>query len=318
MATTLEKTKPVSFLEERKIRIVPIKRNNPFPTFSLEEFNPRTAKYETKKDIPEQFNNTYKLLSVPLDRVTGLTRRILSNKKVDNIHYDEKISEQEFFERELGLNPGDLDPEKKFYVSATNQNVRYNNWNTNYTTVKLYNYPIDLDLSKAVDMLKFKVIQENSHIVAKTPDDQNSNPRLTHYIIDLEAHEKIKATNATKKFVALEELMKIKNKVEEVSKYVSLLTEKWYESKDLESSFAKLFNMVEDNPDKFMKIVNDVNKDARLFIYQGVKKGEIVVRNGVYTTVDGIKLGNLMESISWYNENENFATIEKMKQRFNR
>lgn len=317
MATTIMKEKLVSFLENRKVRIYPVKKKNPFATFSLEELDPKTGKYETKKNIPEQFNNTYKIITVPLDERTGLTKRILDNsKKVLSEQYpSEKLTEQEYFERELGLNPGDLDPEKSFLVQNTNTRVRFNNWNAPYSVLKLSNNPLDLDLSIPKDMLLYKVALANKSKIALSAEQAEELPLASHYISDLAKDEVAKAQTATKRFEALAKLMEIKNNIKEVNASLSLLTEKWYYSSELEVSFGKLFNMVEDNPEKFLRVISDVAKDAKLFIYQCVKRGEITVRNGNYVTIDGTKLGNLVESIRWYDEPENFAEIEKIKKR---
>jgi hypothetical protein len=309
----------VNFLQDRQVRIVPIAKRSPFKNFSLEELDPTTGKYETRKNLPEQFNNTFKYISIPLDRDTGRIKRILDNsRRVKTVQYPFiSMTEQEFFETELGLQKGDLDPLKSYTTDdGSIKNRSY--WSTQPASLKLDNSPTDLNLKTATGMLKYKVALANSKtLIAPSFEDIQSNPSYTHVItdVDVELQEKEKVINdkseALKKFFELTEGKDIK-KLNEVH---SMFESKWQSSTKWEGTYQSVFSKIEANPTKFLSIIKDPKYITKLLLMKFIKYGEVRATNGVYKTIDDREMGTHSEALKWLEDNENFAIVEKIKNR---
>ena len=95
-----------NFLIDKVVKVVPVVRPNSW-----------SYKYQITEDGKDktngayQFNTALTYLSVPVSKRTGIIYRPLDNiNKVKTVQFpNEDITEQEFFERMLGLNKGELD-----------------------------------------------------------------------------------------------------------------------------------------------------------------------------------------------------------------
>lgn len=312
----------VNFLQNKVVRITPIAKRNPFKNFSLEELDVSTGKYETKANMPEQFNNTFKYISVPLDRSTGRIKRILDNsKRVYTVQYPYiTMTEQEFFEQELGLQKGDLDP-LKTYVSDDGSVKNRSYWSSQPSSLKLDNSPIDLNLNIANDMLKYKVALANSKTrIAPSFEDIDNNPSYTHVIsdIDIETKEKAKETDiktkALKKFFEITEGKDIKK----LNELHSMIEGKWQTSTKWDGAYQTVFNKLENNPSKFLTVTEDTKYNTKLLLMKFIKYGEVRISNGEYKTIDDREMGTYNEAIKWIDDPENFAIVEKIKNRLDK
>ena len=98
-----------TFFIDKVVKVVPIVRPNSWG-----------HKYQISEDGKDKTNGSYQFntaltyLSVPVSKKTGLYIRPLDNiKKVRTPEFpDDEITEQEFFERMLGMSKGDLDISK--------------------------------------------------------------------------------------------------------------------------------------------------------------------------------------------------------------
>jgi len=150
-----------NFLIDKVVKVVPIVRPNSW-----------SYKYQITEDGKDktngayQFNTAITYLSVPISKRNGLIIRPLDNiKKVKTIQFpDEEITEQEFFERMLGLNKGELDTNKK--RTDEKGNTYPDTFWQKLGTVKLKNEANVLDLSNPMDMIKYKGLMLNKNVVA--------------------------------------------------------------------------------------------------------------------------------------------------------
>jgi len=312
----------INFLEDRSVRIAPIIKRNPFPHFSIDELDPNTGKYESKKNIPEQFNNTFKYIGIPLDRKTGRIKKILDNTtKVYTVQYPyTMLTEQEFFETQLGLQKNDLDTIKTF---TTDQgNVIYRSfWSTAPAHLKLDNSPTDLNLNIAGDMLKYKVALANTKTkIAPNMDSISSNPSFTHVITDVQTEQLKDAKiieNKSSAFAKLFEIVEGKD-IKKLNELHSMLEGKWQNSTKYDGAYALVFNKVEKDPDKFLAVVNDPKYKTKLMLMKFIKYGEVRPFQGSYKTVDDREMGTYNEALVWLEESENFAVVEKIKNRLSK
>ena len=313
----------VNFLSNKKVRVSPIKRKNPFANFSLEELNASTGKYETVKDVPEQLNKTKVYISVPFDNKTKTIKRIFDNvKKVYTEQYPHVLlTEQEFFETTLNLEKGYLDPAKT--AKDDKGTIRmYTNWNDSLTTIVLENSPLDLDLSNPLDMLKYKVLLSNSnHLIATDRSLINSNPTYKYVIIDIEEEMADEIEKDKIKLEAMEifiDMSKSKD-IQAMSNILSLYEGKWQIFDKYDISQKRVLEKLEKDPYEFIKVTKDPRKTVKLLLYKAVKYSEIRPLNGRYKLViEETDLGTMPEALNWLENDDNFGIVEKLKTRLNK
>lgn len=323
--TKTEIKENISYLEKRKVKVVPIQKRNPFPGFSLEELDPITGKFETKKNIPESFNNTTRYVTVPISRSSGSIKRILdSSKRNYTQEYPHiEFTEQEFYETMLGLSRGDLDPVKTV-ITEKGEKIQYSFWQTEQACVKLDNSPLFLDLSKAEDMLKYKILMANTNplsgIIAPDKASSTSSPKFQYVILDIDteivndAKEIDVKTEAYKHFFDY-----IEGKdIDKLNKIYTSIEGKWQNSSKWDAVYVKVFEYVEKSPKEYLEIVKDKSFEDKLLLMKGVKYGEFRNIGGIFKTVDGIETGNFQETIKWLKDPENFARVEKIKERISK
>jgi len=314
--TTVEK---VNFLQKRKVRIIPISKKNPFSQFSLEELNTATGKYETKANIPEQFNNTYKHISLPISKHTGEIVRVLDNTlKVYTEQYPYLLlTEQEFFETSLGLEKGALDP-SKMYQTADGNPKKKSFWATSQGSLKLDNSPLDLDLSIASDMIKYKVALANTKsIIAPDTNSVDNHPSYTHVITDLEQERQKESKALDNKMQATIHFAELKNlkNIKKLNDLHSLLSGRYQYTDKFEAVTVDVYQYLEKDPINYIRVAEDPKANTKLLIMKAVKYGEIRATEGKYKLLDGTSMGTYSETIEFLEDNENFTLVEKLKNR---
>ena len=173
-----------SFFIDKVVKVVPIVRPNSWG-----------HKYQISEDGKDKTNGSYQFntaltyLSVPVSKKTGLYIRPLDNiKKVRTPEFpDDEITEQDFFERMLGMNKGDLDITK--YKTDEKGNRFPDTFWQRAGTVKLRNEANTLDLNMPMDMLKYKVLMLNKNVVAPSPSEKNKKRTYRFMIVDQEVAE---------------------------------------------------------------------------------------------------------------------------------
>lgn len=320
--TVLEK-ETINFLENKKVRVVPIKRDNPYSNFSLEELNATTQKWETVKNVPEQLNQTKVYISVPFDNKTKSIKRILDNtKKVYTEQYPHVLlTEQEFFEVMLNLEKGYLDP-MKIVIDDKGQKRPFTNWNDGLTTIILENSPLDLDLSNPLHMLHYKVLLANSRtLIASDRSLVNSNPNYKYVVVDIEEEMADEIEKDKIKLEAMELFIDL-NKSKDISKMnemLSLFEERWQTFEKYDIVQKRVLEKLEKSPSDFIRIYNDKRKSTKLLLMKAIKYSEIRPYEGKYKLViEETVLGTKEEALSWLEDSENFGIVEKLKARLNK
>lgn len=299
-----------SFLINKVVKVVPIVRPN---SWSYKYQITEDGKDKTNGNF--QFNTAITYLSVPISRKTGLMIRPLDNiKKVRTREFaDDEVTEQEFFERLLGLNKGDLD------INKTRADEKGNRFPDTFWqklgTVKLRNEANLLDLSTPMDMLKYKVLMLNKNVVAPSPSEKNKKRTFRFMIVDQEIAEIQEKQDLNTKLEAYASFARIKADIEALKEIMWLNDGKITQTTNYDYVFAEVGKLVDKSPEKFLSIVNDPNKEAKLILMRATKTGALVLsREKTYQFLDGKDIGTQIHAIKFINDPENFVIVERLKE----
>ena len=305
MSTPLE-----SFFIDKVVKVVPIVRPNSWG-----------HKYQISEDGKDKTNGSYQFntaltyLSVPVSKKTGLYIRPLDNiKKVRTPEFpDDEITEQEFFERMLGMNKGDLDITK--YKTDEKGNRFPDTYWQRSGTVKLRNEANTLDLSVPIDMLKYKVLMLNKNVVAPSPSEKNKKRTYRFMIVDQEVAEVQEKEELNVKLEAYSWFARVKADIEQLKEIMWLYDSRISNTTNYDYVFAYVGKLVNDSPAQFLKVVNDINKDAKLLLMKALKNGALILtKEKTYQFLDGKDIGPQVNAIKFINDPENFAIIERLKE----
>jgi hypothetical protein len=299
-----------NFLLDKVVKVTPIVRPNSW-----------SFKYQITEDGKEktngayQFNTAVTYLSVPISKKTGLMVRPLDNiKRVRTIQFpDDEITEQEFFERLLGLNKGELDISR---TKTDNNGNRYPDtfWQK-LGTVKLRNEANLLDLSLPMDMLKYKVLMLNKNVVAPSPGEKNKKRTYRFMIVDQEVAEVQEKQELNIKLEAFSWFARIKADINQLKEVMWLNDSRITNTTNYDYVFANVGKIVNDSPSNFLKIVQDPYKESKLLLMKAVKTGALVItKEKTYQFLDGKDIGTNVNAIKFIEDPENFAIVERLKE----
>jgi len=304
--TTLLET----FFIDKVVKVVPIVRPNSWG-----------HKYQISEDGKDKTNGSYQFntaltyLSVPVSKKTGLYIRPLDNiKKVRTVEFpDDEITEQDFFERMLGMSKGDLDISK--YKTDEKGNRFPDTFWQRAGTVKLRNEANTLDLSSPMDMLKYKVLMLNKNVVAPSPSEKNKKRTYRFMIVDQEVAEVQEKEELNLKLDAYSWFARVKADIEQLKEIMWLYDNRISNTTNYDYVFAYVGKLVNDSPAQFLKVVKDVNKDAKLLLMKALKNGALILtKEKTYQFLDGKDIGPQVNAIKFINDSENFAIIERLKE----
>jgi hypothetical protein len=306
--------KLVNFLENRKVKVMPISK-------------PGTWKQNfTIIENGKEINNSGYMLPGSLTYIQvpmipnggGTQRQILNNtKKEYTIQYpDELLTEQEFFERELGLEKGSLNPVRKIQLSDGRGLLDDTYWKKNEATVKLKNEATELDLSDVRKNLQYKILMSNSHKDI-APNLESVNRRSTYRFVILDIEQALIKENDlyNKKEKAFEHFMTIKNNIESLKDYMYYLEGRITNSDNYDFIKNTVMKIVDTDPDKYLKMVQDPFFDEKLTIYKAIKAGLIKLTPAKTYKLDTTDIGEMNSATRWMKDPENFDKVEILKQR---
>lgn len=295
-APVIEKATKVygSFLEDRVLKVKPVESSGKWTGLLV-------AGQEKKKE-PFLFDKVKRSYQVPLNNAArgGGVKVVLDNQKRVLIKryeakYPEGMTEQEFFEEELGtdLNPR-LPKEENFW--RTDKRGR----------VTLTREGMPLNLNNAIDMIRYKILMANPKKIAPSFDERGNSLSYEFMIIN-ETHVTNKqleeADKEARAFTKFTEITRDENSMLGFIKALGRTvpgnyTKTWLKAeilKELKKDFSKFLSVVED------PLFND-----KILVQEAVNVGALKkINNRRYTTDGGVELGDLMSTISWINNPDN-------------
>ena len=299
-----------NFLIDKVVKVVPVVRPNSW-----------SYKYQITEDGKDktngayQFNTALTYLSVPISKKTGIIYRPLDNiNKVKTVQFpNEDITEQEFFERMLGLNKGELDVGK--YRTDEKGNRYPDTFWQKLGTVKLRNEANTLDLSNPMDMIKYKVLMLNKNVVAPSPAEKNKKRTYRFMIVDQEIAEVQEKQDLNTKLEAFAWFARIKADINELKEVMWLSDSRITSTSNYDFVFSYVGKLVNDSPANFLKVVQDPHKDSKLLLMRAVKSGSLVLsKEKTYQFLDGKDIGATGQAIKWIEDPDNFAIVERLKE----
>jgi hypothetical protein len=299
-----------NFLIEKVVKVVPVVRPNSW-----------SYKYQITEDGKDktngayQFNTAITYLSVPVSKKTGIIHRPLDNiTKVRTSQFpNEEITEQEFFERMLGLNKGELDVSR--YRTDEKGNRYPDTFWQKMGTVKLRNEANTLDLSNPMDMIKYKVLMLNKNVVAPSPAEKNKKRTYRFMIVDQEIAEVQEKEDLNTKLEAFSWFARIKADIEQLKEVMWLYDSRITSTTNYDYVFSYVGKIVNESPTNFLKLVQDPHKDSKLLLMRAVKSGALVLsKEKTYQFLDGKDIGATGQAIKWIEDPDNFAIVERLKE----
>ena len=221
--------------------------------------------------------------------------------------------ETKFFENSalshLPFEPGELSIHKK----------TDNFWrNSKNSRIKLTETPMTLDLSDAMDYIKYKILLSNDDKIAPSPEEKDN--KLTYkFVIVPEGYEdkarskKFDRNKAIWKYIA-----KIEDDKEEIVNFLSIMYPK--KSLSLETSMTDLQSMLEEsaenNKDLFLDTMKDKDLTIKAIIKRALKRKALVKEGIKYSLPEGDEIGNnLNDTIAFLKNPKNQEILDKIEAR---
>jgi len=291
-----------SFLKEQIVSVKPIESSGKWSNLLVKG-------QDMKKD-PFLYNKVKRSFQVPLnsERLGGGVKVILDNqkrvliKKYEN-EYPDGMTEQEFFEKELGadLNPFKLKDENFWRMDKR-------------ARIVLTKEGLTLNLNQTLDMLKYKILLSNKTRVSPSYEERKNSQSYEFMIVDegrLISKRVEEASTRASAYVKFSEITR--NKASMVGFIKSLgrsipinHTEDWLK--------GEILNVLENDSVKFLSIVEDPNYENRIFVQEAIEAGAIKRMNERrYVLDNGIELGDLIGTINWLNDPDNQETKMRVR-----
>lgn len=272
---------------------------------------------QTLTDLPQGFTMAeYLPLDLPIDRKTGQLIKVLDDKKKNYCpEYKEELTEVEFFSREIGTDVSTSKTENNFWKAFTD--LKTGESRHSFTVnIPMKGNGMILDLSKPLDVLKSKIIYNNTKVVAPSWDERFH--RGTYKVAILDENKQIdtkkelldKITEALVIYSTeykgqeskLRNFIVVHDPMKKYNKNTSLAT--------LETYVGEL---AKENPDAFFNVHNDQFFITKVKLAKAIDVGYIKhVTKTTYATINDEPLGTQSDIILKMNEDINFLNrIEK-------
>jgi hypothetical protein len=304
-SATIEAPKKVygTFLKDQMVRIKAVESSGKWATLLVKG-------QEMKKD-PFIYNKVKRSFQVPLNSEAkgGGVKTILDNQKRVLIKkyessYPDGMTEQEFFENELGvetMNPY-LKKEDNFW--RTDKKAR----------VVLTKEGMLLNLNLPLDMLRYKILLSNKTRISPSYEERKNSQSYEFMLVDenkVTSKRVEDASNKAEAFVKYAEITRNKSSmigfIKSLGRVIPINhTEDWLK--------GEILNVLENDHNAFLRIVNDPNYQNRIFIQESIEAGAIKKMNDRrYVLDNGVELGDLVQTINWIEDPEHQETKLRIK-----
>jgi hypothetical protein len=216
----------------------------------------------------KKYDGAYTGIGPGLDKngkpATGLTEdrkyRIPAGKKGAG-QIKSVIGTRAVMEKELDLPEGELKASSSFWD-------RY--------TIRVGAEPVDLDLSDPHDLLKYIVAMAQSNVANGFDEiDRNNKAEYVIYSEEQEAAVRVDSRKALKKAYKISENLDIETKINILAIYGIIANHT-----DINVIDDRIDDKVEENPEKFLALVNDDNLIERSMIVNALDKGILLIKDG--------------------------------------
>jgi hypothetical protein len=283
-----------TFLKDRIVNIKPVESSG--------KWNTLLVKGQDKNKDPFLYNKVKRSYQVPLnsERRGGGVKVILDNyKKVLIEKYEDEfpegMTEQQFFEEELGTNLNPMLPREENFWRIDKRG-----------RVTLTKKGLTLNLKQAIDMLRFKVLTSNKMLVSPSYDDRVLKATYEFMVVDEGLVTSRKVEEAELKAKAYTRFAEITSSEDNMIGFIKALgrtipvnhSKNWLKS--------EILTVLDNDSSHFLGIVNDPLYDNKIFIQDAVEARAINrMSNKRYTLDTGVELGDLHSTIQYLTDPDN-------------
>jgi hypothetical protein len=293
-----------SFLTDRVVSVKPVESSG--------KWNTLLVKGQDRSKDPFLYNKVKRSYQIPLnsERRGGGVKSILDNyKKVLIKKYEDKypegMTEQQFFEEELGVNLNPTLPREDNFWRIDKRG-----------RVTITKKGMTLNLKQALDMLRYKILLSNTMLVSPSYDERTLKATYEFMIVDegLVTSRKVEeAEMRSKAYVKYAEITateaSMKGFIKSLGRTIPINhTKDWLKS--------EILTVLENDSDQFLRVVEDPLYDQKIFVQEAVEAKAINrMSNKRYTLDTGVELGDLHSTIQYLTDPDNQEVKMRIKSR---
>lgn len=291
---TKEEKVTVNFLKNKLVIVKAIHREGKWATLLAQDI----------KDS-NMFPGAKRGYTVPFQTSTNSLVQIFENTtKYKTPFYDDPITEQEFFERQLGLEKGAMNPYAK--DCFWKKDVR--------SRVVVPKEGITLNLSNPVDYVKYSILKANKHLVAPSWKERFKSPEYMFAICDDDSETDSRLDEMEMKLKVIEAFSRVTKDKESMIDFLKVKGEVVPKIIKESKIKADIFQYSNDNPKQFLRIADDPNFEIKVFIADAIRAGSITKLSANEYELNGVIIANSeAELIKWIHDPENSKAKIKIK-----
>lgn len=283
-----------SYLENKIVDVKPVESSGKWTNL--------LAKGQSMTKEPYMFNKIKKSFQVPLksERQGGGVKIILDDIERKPIKkyaakYPQGMTEQEFFEEELGV---DLNPSKPRGENFWRDDKR--------GRVTLSKEGMTLNLNTPMGMLRYKILIANKNLISPSYDQRRERATYEFMIVNQGKLTSKKAEIAEIKTKAYAAYGKVTSTTAGMKGFLRSLGRAIPANHNQAWLKTEIMDILEDGPAKFLRIVNDPMYEGKIFVQEAVECGAVRRMNeSRYVLDNGIELGDLIGAVKYFNDPEN-------------
>lgn len=258
---------------------------------------------------PYNYPNAEKRYCVPLSNPGVKPTLDNSTKNACPDFQNMELTEQEYFERKLNKNLNPYLPEEENWWTDIKRN------SIAFPLVK--EGKLRLNLSKPEDMLQYRIFQEHYQDEVAFSLAELRTKKLSTYIYvikDTEIDNSAFVNTGKLRIEANVKCAEIMNDKESIIKFFACVGKTLDPRQDIGSLQKPLMQLLEDDPEAFLKIATDKDADIKYLIYKARKSGVITYspKKEEYTLTSG-KMGKLHDIIDHLKQLRNQEELLELK-----
>lgn len=202
----------------------------------------------------------------------------------------------------MAFKPGELSPYAK-------DNENY--WRSKQAQVVLSDRPLHLDLSKAVDYLKYKTLLSQRDHIAPCAADEFKKKTYIFVITSEEEKQKQTVKSGDKKKRAWKIAGKMEDNADKMINYLTIVGKRPSANAKVAFLITEINKQVEENIDEFLSTMEDEQFDTRVLLTKSLQNKSVVRDGTKYFLAGGDPLSkkgdinNLANTLNYLDANEN-------------
>ena len=248
---------------------------------------------------PYMFGKVKRSFQVPLqsERKGGGIKIVLDNNerlmvKKYMTSFPDGITEQEFFEKELGIDLNPTLPKAENFWRGDKRG-----------RVTLKKDGLTLNLRYPMDMLKFKILTANPQYVSPNYEERRNKATYEFMIVDQGSVISRRVEEAEMKARASKRYLEITSSIPSMKGFIKAIGRTIPGNHNEDWLKGEILTVLENSYSKFLSIVDDELYAKRVFVQEGVEAGAINKMNDKrYVLDNGVELGDLLSTISWLSD----------------